>query len=151
MTRSFLAALALLGSAGLALAQAPAQTAAPAAARSDRMAARVCDRPVRPPSARYADLLTEKLALNDQQKDLLKAWQDARQKSRQDARAAMCAPKPDLASFAGRLDWRTKRMEAELAALKAERPALEAFHKSLDDKQKASWDEAREQRFKRQR
>ena len=55
----------------------------------------------------------------------------------------MCAPKPDLSTFAGRLDWRGKRLEAQLASFKAERPKLEAFYASLDEKQKAAWDEVR--------
>ena len=74
---------------------------------------------------------------------LLKGWQDARQKAREEARAALCSPKPDLSTFMGRLDWRGKRLETQLATYKAERPKLEAFYASLDDRQKAAWDETR--------
>ncbi|MFO1117989.1 MAG: Spy/CpxP family protein refolding chaperone [Beijerinckiaceae bacterium] len=158
MTRQFafgLAVSALLAGTGLAFAQsaAPAPAAAPAATapapavqgRGARMIDRMCSAAARPASSRYADRLAERLTLNDQQKGLLKAWQDARQKSREDMRTALCSPKPDMSTFIGRLDWRGKRLEAQLAAWKAERPKLEAFYASLDDKQKAAWDDVRQQ------
>lgn len=156
MTRQFvfgLAVSALMAATGFASAQtaAPAPSApaaAPAAAaqgRGARMIDRLCNAPARPASGRNADRLSERLALNDQQKGLLKAWQEARQKSRDDMRTALCSPKPDMSTFIGRLDWRGKRLEAQLAAWKVERPKLEAFYASLDEKQKASWDNLRQQ------
>ena len=72
-----------------------------------------------------ADRLAERLTLTEAQKALLKGWQDVRQKAREDARTALCTPKPDLSTFAGRLDWRGKRLETQLATFKAERPKIE--------------------------
>jgi hypothetical protein len=147
MKRLSIAGLALSGlllSSGLAAAQTAAPAAAPAPRGiGPRMVERMCGAPVKPPSGRYAERLAERLTLTDAQKATLKTWQDTRQKAREDARAVMCSPKPDLSTFAGRLDWRGKRLETQLATFKAERPKMEAFYASLDDKQKAAWDEVR--------
>ncbi|MDE2362557.1 MAG: Spy/CpxP family protein refolding chaperone [Hyphomicrobiales bacterium] len=159
MVRRSIAAAAIslfFAAGGQSLAQtaspAPAPAGAPAssvAARGAKMIERLCGAPVRAASGRYADRLAERLSLNDGQKALLKAWQDARQKAREDARATLCSPKPDLSTFAGRLDWRGKRLATQLASFTAERPKLEAFYASLDEKQKAAWDEARSRREER--
>lgn len=100
---------------------------------------------------RYAERLSDRLALDQKQKDLLRAWQEARIKARDDSRTAQCTPKPNLSTFQGRLDWRQKRIEAQLASFKATRAPLEAFYASLSDQQKASWDAYRERRDDRRR
>ena len=151
MIRSFIAGVilsGLVGVGGIAAAQTTTPPSAPAATtapmpRGAKMIERLCGAPVKMLSDRYANGLAERLSLNDAQKALLKSWQDARQKARTDARATLCAPKPDLSTFAGRLDWRGKRLETRLATFRAERPKLESFYASLDARQKASWDEMR--------
>jgi hypothetical protein len=135
---------ALVGYSGFAAAQAAAP--APQSQRGARMIERMCGAPVRNQSGKYAERLAERLTLTDAQKALLKNWQDARQKSREDSRTALCAPKPDFSTFAGRMNFREKRLETQLASFKATRPSMESFYNSLDDKQKASWDAARERR-----
>ena len=60
-------------------------------------------------------------------------------RARQGARRrqwAICASKPDLSTFGGRLAFHEKSLEAHLATVKATRAKLEAFWNSLDDKQK---------------
>ena len=150
MTRLFPAALFALVLAG----SAQAQTAqpAPAGGRGARMIERYCGA-MRPAQAwgRYAERLTDRLNLDQKQKDLLRAWQEARIKAREDARTAQCSPKPDLSTFQGRLDYRQKRLEANLASFKATRAPLEAFYAGLNDQQKASWDEFRDRRGERRR
>lgn len=145
-TAAFLSLLLISG--------AEAQTAqpAPSNARGARMIERFCGA-MRPAQAwgRYAERLTDRLNLDQKQKDLLRAWQEARIKAREDSRTAQCSPKPDLSTFQGRLDWRQKRLEANLAAFKATRGPLEAFYAGLSDKQKATWDEFRERRGERRR
>ncbi len=150
MTRLFPAALFALVLAG----SAQAQTAqpAPAGGRGARMIERYCGA-MRPAQAwgRYAERLTDRLNLDQKQKDLLRAWQEARIKAREDARTAQCSPKPDLSTFQGRLDYRQKRLEANLASFKATLAPLEAFYAGLNDQQKASWDEFRDRRGERRR
>lgn len=155
MSRFFTAAaflsLALIG----AQAQAqPAQTTPGGAGggRGARMIERFCGA-MKPAQAwgRYAERLSDRLNLDQKQKDLLRAWQEARVKAREDSRTAQCSPKPDLTTFKGRLDWRQKRLEAQLAGFKATRAPLEAFYAGLSDQQKASWDAFRERRGERRR
>ena len=67
-------------------------------------------------------------------------------KAREESRAAQCSPKPNLSTFQGRLDYRQKRLEAQLATFKATRAPLEAFYAGLSDQQKASWDDYRDRR-----
>ena len=155
MTRFLAAAvfsLALTAGASGQTTQPASPGAAPGNARGARMIERLCGA-MKPVQAwgRYAERLSEQLKLDQKQKDLLKAWQEARIKAREDARTAQCSPKPDVSNFKGRLDYRQKRIEAQLATFKATRPPLEAFYNSLTDAQRASWDEAREKRGERRR
>ncbi|MEI2734948.1 MAG: Spy/CpxP family protein refolding chaperone [Rhodoblastus sp.] len=148
MNRLFSAAAAL-SLACLVGAGAQAQNAqpAPGGARGARMVERLCGA-MKPAQAwgRYAERLTDRLNLDQKQKDLLRAWQEARIKAREESRAAQCSPKPNLATFQGRLDYRQKRLEAQLATFKATRAPLEAFYAGLSDQQKASWDAYRDRR-----
>jgi len=92
---------------------------------------------------RHADKLAEKLKLTDAQKATFKDFQDARTQTRADDKAALCANKPDLSTFEKRLAFRQARAEKRLADMKAITPKLLAFYNSLDDKQKAAFDEPR--------
>ncbi|HMN73327.1 MAG TPA: Spy/CpxP family protein refolding chaperone [Rhodoblastus sp.] len=153
MTRLLSAAAALsLALVVGAQAQTPATQPKAGGGRGARMIERLCGA-MKPPQpwGRYAERLSERLTLDEKQKGLLKAWQEARVKAREDSRAAMCSPKPDLSTFQGRLDYRQKRLETQLASVKATRAPLEAFYGSLSDQQKASWDEFREKRADRRR
>jgi hypothetical protein len=127
-----------------------AQAPAFQSARGARTIERMCGAPLKP-SAKYAERLAERLSLNDAQKKTLADWQDARQKAREASRATLCSPKPDFSTFAGRMAFREKRLETQLANFKATRPSMEAFYNSLDDKQKALWDEAGARRDERRR
>lgn len=91
-----------------------------------------------------ADRLAEYLDLNDAQKAAFKEFHDARKKSLEDSKAALCASKPDLSSFEGRLAFSQSFVETRLAALKAENPKLIAFYNILDTKQKEKFDRFRE-------
>lgn len=151
MTRLLTAAALSLALTVAASAQ-TAQTPAPANARGARMIERLCGA-MKPAQAwgRYAERLSEQLKLDEKQKGLLKAWQEARIKAREDSRSAQCSPKPDLATFHGRLDYRQKRLETQLASFKATRAPLEAFYGSLSDQQKTTWDEFRDRRGDKRR
>lgn len=133
------------------VASAQAQTAAPAPqSRGARTVERMCAAPAKGRAwSRYAERLSQRLALDDRQKALLKDWQEVRLAARDQSRATLCSPKPDLTTFGGRLDWRQKRLESQLAQLKATRPKLEAFYNALSDQQRASWDEIRAQSAER--
>lgn len=128
---------------------AQAQTAqpAPGGTRGARMVERLCGA-MKPAQAwgRYAERLTDRLNLDEKQKGLLRAWQEARIKAREESRTAQCTPKPNLSTFQGRLDYRQKRLEAQLATFKATRGPLEAFYAGLSDQQKTSWDDYRDRR-----
>lgn len=89
-----------------------------------------------------ADDLGRRLSLTDAQKGLLKDLSDARQKARDDAKAALCGQRPDFSNMLARYDFRTRFLETRLAAMKAVRPKLDAFFNALDDKQKSSVDDA---------
>jgi hypothetical protein len=91
-----------------------------------------------------ADRLSEYLDLTDAQKAAFKEFHEARRKSLEDSKAALCAGKPDLSSFEARLAFGQSFLEARLAALKAENPKLLAFYNSLDAKQKEKFDRFRE-------
>ena len=93
-----------------------------------------------------ASLLAEYLDLNDAQKAAFKAFHDARKKSIEDAKVALCSNKPDLTSFEARLTFGQSLIEARLTALKAENPLLIAFYNSLDARQKTKFDRFRERR-----
>ena len=93
-----------------------------------------------------AGRIAEYLDLNDAQKAAFKEFHEARRKSLEDSKAALCANKPDLSSFEARLVFGQAFVEARLAALKAENPKLIAFYNSLDVKQKEKFDRFRERR-----
>lgn len=150
MSRSLTGAFVIFLALGVGAAAETQGAASERASRGARVIERLCGamRPA-PAWGRYAERLSERLSLDDKQKALLKDWQEARIKARDETRAAMCSPKPDLATFAGRLDYRQKRLEIQLATFKATRPKLEAFYNALSDQQKASWDEVRARRDER--
>jgi LTXXQ motif family protein len=91
-----------------------------------------------------ADRISEYLDLNDAQKAAFKEFHEARKKSLEDSKATLCANKPDLSSFEGRLAFSQAFVEMRLAAFKAENPKLIAFYNSLDAKQKEKFDRFRE-------
>ena len=91
-----------------------------------------------------AGRLSEELDLTDAQKAAFKDFHEARKKSIEDSKAALCANKPDLTSFEGRLAFSQAFVEMRLAALKAENPKLIAFYNSLDAKQKEKFDKFRD-------
>jgi hypothetical protein len=93
-----------------------------------------------------ADRLSDYLDLTDAQKAAFKEFHEARKKSLEDSKAALCANKPDLTSFEGRLAFSQSFVEMRLAALKAENPKLIAFYNSLDARQKEKFDRFREER-----
>jgi len=93
-----------------------------------------------------ADRLADYLNLTDAQKAAFKEFHEARKKSIEDSKAALCANKPDLSSFEARLMFGQSFLEARLAALKSENPKLIAFYNSLDAHQKEKFDRFRERR-----
>jgi len=93
-----------------------------------------------------ADRLADYLNLTDAQKAAFKEFHEARKKSIEESKAALCANKPDLSSFEARLMFGQSFLQARLAALKAENPKLIAFYNSLDAHQKEKFDRFRERR-----
>jgi hypothetical protein len=93
---------------------------------------------------KMAERLAEHLHLTDAQKAAYKEFVDARTKAVDDAKATLCATKPDLSTFESRLTFHQNMLEARLAALKVENPKLLAFYQSLDADQKAKFDEFRD-------
>ncbi len=81
------------------------------------------------------------LELNPSQIATLKGIEDARMKGASEFRASICAQKPDLASFTGRLNFRVAMMQHRLDAFKDEAGRLSSFYNSLDAKQKAAFEE----------
>jgi hypothetical protein len=81
------------------------------------------------------------LELNPQQTAALKAVADTRMKGAKDFKASICAHKPDLSTFTGRLNFRVELMQHRLDAFKAEAGQLASFYNSLDAKQKAAFEE----------
>ena len=99
--------------------------------------------------AKFAEFLAERLKLTDAQKAAFKDFQDARSKAVETATTRLCATKPDLSTFEGRLGFHQSFLEDRLEAVKAENPKLIAFYKSLDAEQKAKFDKFREQMERR--
>lgn len=89
---------------------------------------------------RSLDRITERLKLTDAQKALYKDFQDTREKARGDGKTALCANKPDMATFSGRLGFRQGMAEQRLAVIKATNPKLLAFYNALDADQKTKFD-----------
>ncbi len=94
-------------------------------------------------AAQYGDVLAKNLLLSDDQKKVLKDYQDAQTKAIADAKAKFCADKPNLANFADSLAFRQKLLEQQLDTLKAVNPKLIDFYNSLNDEQKAKFDDMR--------
>ena len=90
-----------------------------------------------PPSheGAFADWLARRLDLNDTQKAAFQEFQAARAKALANFKTKLCASKPDLSTFEGRLVFGQAFYEARLDALKLENPKLIAFYKSLDARQ----------------
>jgi len=123
----------------------PLAQAQPAPTRSAAVFDRLCaDHGEAAQHAKFQNWLIKQLKLNDAQMAAFKDFQDARAKSLSDAKAKLCAEKPDLSSFEGRLNFGQAFLEARLEALKAENPKLIAFYNSLDDQQKETFDMIRE-------
>jgi len=91
-------------------------------------------------SGRIANHLTEELKLTDPQKASLKDLQDTFVKAAADAKA-LCNETPDTATVVGRLAFVEKRTETMLALMKTVQPKLEAFYASLDDTQRATFNQ----------
>jgi hypothetical protein len=111
--------------------------------RIERFCAKTAD-PAR--AERHLARLAERLHLTDAQKDLFKAVQDARAAARKTAADAICANKPDLKSFEGKLAFRQRLLESRLNAAKASDAKLVVFYNALDNGQKALFDDIRRHR-----
>lgn len=133
--------IAKFGLAAAAFATSAFVLAAPAAARDmprhggETLLERICAAP-KEVKDDFSDKLAKRLALNNSQAAALKDLKAVHDKARADGNAAICASKPDLSTFGGRLAFHEKSLEAHLATVKATRAKLEAFWNSLDDKQK---------------
>lgn len=88
-----------------------------------------------------AEHMATMLELNPSQVMALKDIDIARMKGASDFRASICAHKPDLATFTGRLNFRVAMMQHRLDAFKDEAGRLSSFYNSLDAKQKAAFEE----------
>ncbi len=99
--------------------------------------------------ARFTEKLAEHLRLSDAQKAAYKDFQDARAKALETATSRLCAKKPDVATFEGRLTFHQAFLEDRLEAVKAENPKLIAFYNSLDAEQKIKFDKFREHMARR--
>jgi LTXXQ motif family protein len=91
-------------------------------------------------SGRVVNHLTEQLKLTDPQKASLKDLQDTFVKAATDAKA-LCSESPDLGTVVGRLAFAEKRTETMLTLMKTVQPKLEAFYTSLDDTQRATFNQ----------
>jgi hypothetical protein len=87
-----------------------------------------------------AEHMAEYLQLTEAQKTAFKDLQDARAKAHADAKAALCASKPDLSTFEKKLAFRETMMQRHLDDFKAEEPKLLAFFNSLDAGQKREFE-----------
>ena len=117
-------------------------------ANSNVFAPRIPTGPRTKPNSRT--FLAEHLKLNDAQKASFKEFQDARTKAVETATTRLCATKPDLSTFEGRLGFHQAFLEDRLEAVKAENPKLIAFYNSLDAEQKTKFDKFREQMARRE-
>jgi hypothetical protein len=113
------------------------------AANSDLYEQTCSDQQASARHAKFVEWMQERLLLNETQTAAFKDFQDARAKSLADSKAKICVTKPDFSSFEARVTFGQTLMEARLDALKAENPKLIAFYNSLDDKQKAKFEEIR--------
>jgi hypothetical protein len=104
---------------------------------------RMCASEAPADNQRGMDRLANRLKLTDAQKASLKELNDTSVKSLGESRTALCADKPNLSTTPGRMAFAQKMLEARLASMKAAQPKLQAFYDSLDDKQKAAFDNGR--------
>jgi hypothetical protein len=141
MRKSILSAVVVAVAAG-ALTFGSAQAAERGQGEFERVCAPHPDRAAH--QAKFAEFLAERLKLNEAQKTSFKDFQDARAKAVETATTRLCATKPDLSSFEGRLNFHQAFLEDRLEAVKAENPKLIAFYKSLDDGQKSKFDKFRD-------
>lgn len=93
---------------------------------------------------KFADKLAEHLHLSDAQKTLFKEFQEARAKAVETATSRLCAKKPDVGTFEGRLAFHQAFLEDRLESVRAENPKLIAFYGSLDAEQKSKFDDIRQ-------
>jgi hypothetical protein len=120
----------------------------PAQAEKDGGRGSVYDRTCAAPTEhghhhKMAERLAKHLKLTDAQKAAYQEFVDARTKAVDDAKADLCATKPDLSTFESRLTFHQHMLEMRLAALKVENPKLLAFYNSLDAAQKEKFDQFR--------
>lgn len=99
---------------------------------------------------KFAEKLAERLHLSDAQKASFKEFQDARAKAVEAATTRLCAKKPDVSTFEGRLAFHQAFLEDRLESVKAENPKLIAFYNSLDADQKMKFDKLREHMTRRE-
>jgi hypothetical protein len=130
-----------LGALVLAPAQAETDQKSGPAARLERFCSDQGNGKFAERQAKRAERLTEKLKLTDAQKSALKDLEAVRAKNRADAKTSICANKPDLSTFAGRITFREAQAQRRLDNLKAETPKLIAFYNSLDESQKSKFEE----------
>lgn len=90
--------------------------------------------------AAWSGYLAERLRLTPAQMSAFKELQDARAKARADARAAVCAHRPDLSTFEKRLAFRQAMMQRRLDRMKAMAPKVVAFYKTLDARQRVDFE-----------
>lgn len=151
MRKLSISALIVVVAAG-ALAFGPAQATERGGSGPNSEFERVCaahpDRAVH--EAKFAEFLAKHLKLNDAQIASFKEFQDARTKAVETATTRLCATKPDLSTFEGRLGFHQAFLEDRLEAVKAENPKLIAFYKSLDAEQKAKFDKLRQRVARRE-
>jgi hypothetical protein len=93
---------------------------------------------------KMSEAMAKHLSLNDAQKAALKDFEDARAKAIETIKSRVCAEKTDLSSFEARLRLHQRFLEDRLEALKIENPKLIAFYNTLDEKQKATFDNLRD-------
>jgi hypothetical protein len=145
MRKLSISALIVAVAAG-ALASGPAQAAKRGESGPKSEFERICaphpDRAAH--EAKFAEFLAERLKLTDAQKAAFKEFQEARSKAVETATTRLCATKPDLSTFEGRLGFHQTFLEDRLDAVKSENPKLIAFYNSLDAGQKAKFDKFRE-------
>ena len=129
MRKSILSALVVAVAAG-ALTFGSAQAVERGQGEFERICAPYPDRAAH--QAKFAEFLGRRLKLNEAQKASFKDFQDARTKAVETATTRLCATKPDLSSFEGRLGFHQAFLEDRLEAVKAENPKLITCYKSLD-------------------
>jgi hypothetical protein len=149
MNKSSLSALLMMmGALALAPAQAAGRERSGPGGEFERVCAAHPDRAAH--EAKFAEFLSSRLKLTDVQKAAFKAFQEARTQAVETATTRLCASRPDLATFEGRLAFHQTFLEDRLDAVKAENPKLIAFYKSLDAEQQAKFDKLREQMARRE-